>query len=49
MRPRPTSVNLPSLTNQYHTSFPQPSDPSVLVWRYMDFSKLVSLLSKQEL
>jgi hypothetical protein len=49
MRPRLTSVNLPSLTTQYHPSFPQPSDPSVLVWRYMDFSKLVSLLSKQEL
>jgi hypothetical protein len=34
---------------QYHPAFPQPSDPSVLAWRYMDLSKLESLLSKREL
>jgi len=37
------------MTQEYHPSFPQPSNPSVLVWRYMDLPKLVSLLSKSEL
>lgn len=29
---------------EQHESFTQPSDDGVLVWRYMDFTKLVSLL-----
>jgi hypothetical protein len=33
----------------YHPSFRQPKDPSVLVWRYMDLAKLLSLLSLQKL
>jgi hypothetical protein len=32
-----------------HPSFPQPSDSSVMVWRYMDLAKLVDLLSRSEL
>ena len=32
-----------------HESFPQPSDPSELVWRYMDTPKLLSLLLRQAL
>jgi hypothetical protein len=34
---------------EYHPSFLQPPNPSVLAWRYMDFTKLESLLSKREL
>jgi hypothetical protein len=32
-----------------HPSFPQPPDPSVLAWRYIDTPKLVSLLLRREL
>ena len=28
-----------------HQAFPQPSDPSVSIWRYLDFTKFCSLLS----
>jgi hypothetical protein len=34
---------------EYHQSFPQPSDPSVLAWRYMDLAKLMSMVLKREL
>ena len=34
---------------EYHQSFPQPRDPSVLAWRYIDLAKLLSLVSKREL
>ena len=34
---------------EYHPCFPQPSDPSVRAWRYMDLAKLLSLVSKREL
>jgi hypothetical protein len=32
-----------------HKEFPQPDDPSVLAWRYLDLPKLLSLLLKKEL
>jgi hypothetical protein len=34
---------------EYHPSFPQPPDPSVLAWRYMDLPKLLALIIKREL
>lgn len=33
----------------YHAEFKQPSDPSVLAWRYMDLAKLLSMILKREL
>ncbi len=32
-----------------HPSFPQPEDPNVNVWRYMDLSKFIWLLSERKL
>ena len=32
-----------------HPCFPQPNDPAVSVWRYMDLSKLAWLLTKKKL
>jgi len=32
-----------------HPVFVQPDDPNVKVWRYMDFTKLVSLLDSRTL
>lgn len=32
-----------------HPAFPQPDNPGVKVWRYMDLSKLVWLLTRKEL
>lgn len=34
---------------EYHPYFPQPPDPSVLAWRYMDLAKFQSLLSNREI
>jgi hypothetical protein len=36
-------------SNLPHEAFPQPSDPSTKVWRYLDFAKLVALLIRREL
>jgi hypothetical protein len=30
-----------------HPSFPQPSNPNIAVWRYMDFAKFIALLEKR--
>jgi hypothetical protein len=35
--------------NLTHIAFPQPRDPSVLVWRYLDLAKYVSLLTGKSL
>ena len=35
--------------NTEHPCFPQPSDPDVGIWRYMDFAKYVALLNQQSL
>ena len=32
-----------------HKSFPQPPDPSISVWRYMDLAKLMWLLQRRAL
>jgi len=32
-----------------HPAFPQPQDPSVKIWRYMDFTKFVSMLESSSL
>lgn len=32
-----------------HPSFQRPADPDVKIWRYMDFTKFVSLLDRQEI
>jgi hypothetical protein len=37
------------MTPPAHPSFEQPSDPSVLVWRYRDLPKLLSLILRNEL
>jgi hypothetical protein len=41
-------VTLPQ-ANLTHVAFPQPRDPSTLVWRYLDLAKYVSLLTKKSL
>lgn len=38
---------MPAETN--HPAFPQPQDPSVKIWRYMDFTKFVSMLESSSL
>jgi hypothetical protein len=35
--------------NLAHIAFPQPKDPSILVWRYLDLAKYISLLTKRSL
>jgi hypothetical protein len=35
--------------NLEHPCFPQPQDPSVRVWRYIDFPKLMSMMMTREL
>ncbi len=37
------------MTAQTHPVFNAPDDPNVKIWRYMDFTKYVSLLDKQAL
>jgi hypothetical protein len=37
------------MDNAIHKEFPQPSDPTILAWRYMDLPKLLALLLKKEL
>jgi hypothetical protein len=38
-----------SAANLQHPAFPQLDDPSVLVWRYMDLAKYISLLTRKAL
>ncbi|MDC4587570.1 hypothetical protein OHV59_11020, partial [Acinetobacter baumannii] len=38
---------MPATTN--HPSFKQPLDPNVKLWRYMDFTKFMSILSNKSL
>jgi hypothetical protein len=40
---------LPNSTLEHHPCFPQPTDPKVRVWRYIDFPKLVWSLTHNEL
>ena len=37
------------LNSTFHQEFPQPDDPTVLAWRYLDLPKLLSLLLKKQL
>ena len=37
------------MNSSIHQEFPQPDDPTVLAWRYLDLPKLLSLLLKKEL
>jgi hypothetical protein len=37
------------MTDIAHKEFPQPEDPTVLAWRYVDLPKLLSLLLTKKL
>jgi hypothetical protein len=40
---------MPKVDPNYHPAFPQPDDPGVLVWRYMDLAKLLGIVMREEL